>query len=458
MISGKVGAPVDETLANTFSMLRNLQVAAKLGGAIISSVTDLGTVAMNTGYNRLPYWQLVKDVAGQSSKDTRDFMSAHGMIADSIASSINRWSGDNLGTNWSGHLAGATMKWSLMNAWTDGLRQGFTLSMNAGLAKMAKSQWADLAEFDRSRLTRAGITEADWSALNSIAPTQFKGRELLTPQAIKESGHANADAIAAKVFGFIHDESEFAVVNPDMAARAVITQGGQQAGTWNGEIARTVAQFKSFPISMITRHWKRLFEGDQDASGAPMLANRAAYAFALMATTTGLGAVAVQTKQVMQGKDPIDMERGRFWAKALAQGGGLSIAGDLFLIDPATSMGDSSATLAKNILGPTFGAVVGDLLVKNVIENAWQAADGKDTHWEAELANWAKAQTPGASLWWVRPMLEHGVTNQLNESMSPGYLARMKQRAQKDFGQKYWWAPGDTFPARAPDIGAAVGQ
>jgi hypothetical protein len=170
-----------------------------------------------------------------------------------------------------------------------------------------------------------------------------------------------------------------------------------------------------------------------------------------------LGAIAVQTKQVMQGKDPIDMDRGRFWAKALAQGGGLSIAGDLFLIDPANSATDSATTAIKNLAGPTIGTAT-DLLLKNVVENVWQAAEGKDTHWEAELANWAKAQTPGASLWWVRPMLEHGVTNQLNESMSPGYLARMKQRAQKDFGQKYWWAPGDTLPARAPDLGAAIGQ
>lgn len=455
MITGKVGAPVDQTLANTFSMVRNLQTSAKLGGAVISSVTDLGTLAMNTGYNRLPYWQLVKDIGSQASKETRDWMSSHGMIAESTANEINRWSGDHMGSNWSGKLANSVLKWSLLNAWTDGLRQGFTMSMNAGLAKMAKSEWGALSGFDQSRLTRAGINEADWKVLNSIEPEQFKGRELMTPQAIKASEHKDANSIAAKVFGFIHDESEYAVVNPDLATRAIITQGGTQAGTWNGEIARTVAQFKSFPIAMVTRHWARMLEGDHDAQGAPMLANRALYSFALMATATGLGAVATQEKQILQGKDPIDMSKPRFWLKALAQGGGLSIAGDLFLVDPASSSTDAATTAIKNLAGPTVGTVT-DLALKVITENIWQAAEGKDTHWEAEAVQWAKAQTPALNLWWLKPMVEHGFTNAMNESLSPGYLSRVQQRAYKDFHQQYWWSPKDQLPQRAPDLGAAV--
>lgn len=460
MVTGKVGAPVDETLARTGEMVRNLQVAAKLGGAVISSVTDLGTLAITTGYNRLPYWQLVKDIGTQISpfkngKEARQFMSAHGMIAESVASAMNRWSGDNLGSAWSGKLANSMMRLSLLNAWTDGLRQGFTMTMNAGLARWVKTDWGSLSEFDRSHFTRAGITEADWKLLRETPPTVFKGRELLTPQSILDAG--GSSDLAAKVFGFIHDESEFAVVNPDMRTRAIVTAGGMQAGTYPGEIARTVMQFKSFPIAMITRHWSRMLDGDHDAAGAPLLANRAVYGFALLAAVTGLGAIATQEKQLLQGKDPIDMTKGRFWAKALAQGGGFGIAGDLFLIDPASGFADTATTAIKNLAGPTVGSAA-DLALKAITENIWQAAEGKDTHWEAELFNWAKGQTPGASLWWLRPMLDHGFVNALNESMSPGYLARVQQRAAKDWGQQYWWAPRDTLPARAPDLAAAGGR
>lgn len=459
MISGKTGAPVNESLSKTMDMVRSLQVSAKLGGAVISSVTDLGTLVMNTGYNRLPYWQLVKDIGRNMTGAGKEFMSAHGMIAESVASSINRWSGDNIGNNWSGRIANSVMRLSLLNAWTDGLRQGFTMSMNAGLARMAKKQWSALSEFDQSRLTRSGITESDWGVLNGVRPTNFKGRELLTPQSIKASGHADADSIAAKVFGFIHDESEFAVVNPDLTTRAITTFGGQAAGTVGGEIARTVMQFKSFPIAMVSRHWGRLLEGDHDAQGAPMLANRTAYAMALMATTVGLGAIATQEKQILAGKDPIDMtgqHAGRFWARAVAQGGAFSIVGDLFLMDPGNGT-DMATNAFKTALGPS-AATVTDLLLKNIAENVWQSSQGKDTHWQAELFAWAKAQTPAGNLWWLKPMVEHGFANSVNEVLSPGYLARVQQRAMKDWGNRYWWNPREGAPSRGPDMERAFGK
>ncbi len=457
MISGVTGAPKNEPLANTMQMVRNFQVASKLGAAVVSSVTDLGTLAMTTGYNRLPYWQLIKDIGANFTKDGREFMASHGMIAESLASTVNRWSGDNIGATWSGKMANSVMKLSLLNAWTDGLRQGFTMSMNAGLARMAEKQWGALNEFDRSRLTRAGITESDWTVLNGIAPENYKGRKLLTPQTIKASGHEQANSIAAKVFGLIHDESEFAVVNPDLATRAISTFGGQQAGTAAGEIARTVMQFKSFPIAMMTRHWSRLFEGDHGADGAPLMANRVAYGMALAATTAGLGAIATQEKQLLAGKDPIDMTKGRFWAKAIAQGGGLSIFGDLFLIDPANSATDSATTAIKNLAGPTVGTVT-DLALKSITENIWQEMEGKDSHWQAELFAWGKGQIPGANLWWLKPMIEHGMTNAWNEGMSPGYLSRVQQRSQKDWGNRFWWKPDEGMPGRAPDLEAALGK
>lgn len=455
IINGEVGTPKNEALARTGMMVRNIQTAAKLGGAVISSVTDLGTLAITAGYHRLPYWQLLKDIGAQTSREAREFMSTHGMIAESVSDAMNRWSGDHLGTNWSGKLANSVMKWSLLNAWTDGLRQGFTLTMNAKLADMAKRGWDQLDAADRSRFERAGITAEDWAALNNVKPVRFRDRELLTPDAIREAGN---DALAQKVFGFIVDESEYAVINPDLTTRAVVTFGGQQAGTIPGELARTVMQFKSFPVAMMTRHWRRMMEGDLLPGVDSVAANRVAYGTALLFTSMALGMVAFQSKQVLQGKDPVDVdENPRVWLRALAQGGGLAIAGDLFLLDPAEARGDGYATLAKNILGPTFGSA-GELGLKVISENIWQAAQGKDTDWEAELFSWAKSNTPGQSLWWAKPAMDHSFMNAVHENLSPGYLGRAKKRAQKSWGQDYFWAPEDSFPERAPDIAKAFGQ
>jgi hypothetical protein len=458
MISGRVGAPVDESIAEAFSMVRNVMTAAKLGGAVISSFSDLGTLAINAGYNRLPYWQLIKDIGAQSSKPVREWMDTHGMVAEASMRSLERWSSENLGNNWSGHLSNAVMRWSLLEAWTDGLRQGFHLSMNAKMGELSRLPWDKLTEFDRTRLQRAGITGDDWGKLNGVPLEAYEGRQLLTPQGIKAAGH---QGLAEKVFGFIAEEGETAVTNPDMAARAVATFGGQQAGTYAGEIARTVTQFKSFPISMFTRHWSRMMAGDMGADGAPAAANRLVYGSALMVSLLGLGALSYQAKQLLQGKDPISMDPttgvgARFWARSLATGGGLGIAGDMILVDPQGGSGDATSTMVKNLAGPAVGTAT-ELLAKDVVENAWQAAEGKDTHWQAELLQWARSNTPGASVWWVKPMLEHGFLNAVNENLSPGYLSKQQERAYKDWHQRYWWKPRDTLPSREPDLSAAGG-
>jgi hypothetical protein len=54
-------------------------------------------------------------------------------------------------------------------------------------------------------------------------------------------------------------------------------------------------------------------------------------------------------------------------------------------------------------------------------------------------------------------MWEHWVLHNLQEAANPGYLARMQKRAQKDWNQGFYWAPGEALPDRAPDFGNAFG-
>ena len=191
-----------------------------------------------------------------------------------------------------------------------------------------------------------------------------------------------------------------------------------------------------------------------------MLGNRLAYAGALLVTTTALGAMSLQAKQVVSGKDPIDMtgnHAAKFWLKALAQGGGLSIVGDTLLSDPGDSPGGMASGALKTAAGPVFGSF-GELLLKVGAENVWQAAAGKQTHAGAEALQWAKSHLPFVNIWYAKAALDHMVIQSLQENLSPGYLGRMKQRAQKEWGQGFWWQPGKAQPDRAPNLGKAVGQ
>ncbi|WP_162579169.1 hypothetical protein [Variovorax sp. PBS-H4] len=460
-INGTAGTPQSAKLAQIGTDARNIQTFGKLGSAVISSITDLGTFAVTTGFNKLSYWDAIANIGkSAASKDARDFMTTHGIIAESMIGDMNRWTGDNIRQTWSGRLANSTMKLSLMNAWTDTLRRAFSLTMMQGMARLSKTEWGKLGEWDRTHLERKGITEADWQVITKAELTHFQGKDHLTPEAIRATGHERADEVVAKVLGLIQDESEYAVLNPDLATKTIASGGATQRGTIRGELARSVMQFKSFPIAMVSRHWRRMLEAPKVTDGsAPVLANRVMYAGALMLSTTALGAIALQAKQIIGGKDPIDMQgehAGKFWAKAVAQGGGLSIVGDFLLNDPADQPGDSLGNLTKTAAGPALGAV-GDLAGKT-LTNAYKAAKGKPTHAAAEGLQWVRSNTPYTGIWYARAALDHAGMHALQENLSPGYLSKMKQRASKDFGQQYWWNPGTGGPDRAPDMAKAVGQ
>jgi hypothetical protein len=456
LISGKTGMAENGNIAQISQDLRNIQVFGKLAGAVLSSVTDMGTYFVTTGFNKLSYWEAIKNIGKQFDGDTRDFLTMHGVIAESMVSNLNRWSGDNIKNTWSGRLANSTMKLSLMNAWTDTLRRAFSMTMMNGLARMSKSEWSALSEWDRTHLVRKGITEADWDVIRAGQLTQYSGADFLTPEAIHASGHARANEVVAKVLGLITDESEYAVLNPDLATKATASAGGISRGTVRGELARSVMQFKSFPIAMISRHWRRMLDAPS-VDGAPMLANRLMYGAAMMTSLTALGAVAFQTKQLVQGKDPIDMTTPKFWTRAMAQGGGMGIVGDFLLTDPTENPGDATANAIKNVAGPTVGSAF-DIGYKLGVENIYEAANDKDTHFAAESIRTARSHLPYVNLWYAKAALDHAGLHALQESVSPGYLSRMQQRARRDWNQDYWWNPGTGAPDRAPDMTAIGGN
>jgi hypothetical protein len=457
LISGKTGMAENGNLAQIAQDARNIQVFGKLAGAVLSSITDVGTYFVTTGFNKLSYWESIKNIGKQFDGDTRDFLTMHGIIADSMVSNLNRWSGDNIRNNWSGRLANSTMKLSLMNAWTDTLRRAFSMTMMGGLAKMSKTDWKGLSEWDRSHLSRKGITEADWQVIRSGKLTAHDGADFLTPEAIRASGDARADEVVAKVLGLITDESEYAVINPDLATKAWSSGAGLSRGTVRGEMARSVMQFKSFPWAMISRHWRRMLDAPQGLDGAPAIANRLMYGATMMTSLTMLGGIAYQNKQIVQGKDPVDMTTPKFWMRAMAQGGGLGIVGDFLLTDPTENPGDATANAIKNLAGPTLGSVF-DIGYKLGVENIYEAAKDKETHFAAETVRTLRGHLPYVNLWYAKAALDHAGLHALQENLSPGYLGKMQRRAQKDWDQDYWWKPGTNGPDRGPDLTAIGGN
>ncbi|WP_250464230.1 hypothetical protein [Caballeronia sp. GAFFF2] len=463
MVSGKAATPADANIAKIAGAARAIESAGKLQATLLSSITDLPLLFVTTGFNKLPYFDLIRNVTHVAADaDTRDFLTMHGIIAESIASDLNRWSGDSLRGDLPGKLANSTQKLSLLRAWTDSLRGGFSLTMQAAMARLAKTDWQALTEYDRWRMENHGLGEDDWNLIRQATPTQFKGREFMTPQAIRAVDDPRAVEVLTKYQAMIIDESETAILNPDLKVRTVASWGGSQAGTMRGELARAVMQFKSFPLAIITRHWQRLFDTPAGLEGAPLASNKLAYGSALTIAMTALGAIAVQAQQIAAGKDPIDMTQKKFWLAAATKGGGLGFLGDVLLRD---STDDNSPQQGLfELLGPTFGTVAQAYeLTKGNID---KSIAGKQTHAGAEALRLARGHLPFTNLWYARAALDHAFLNALSENLSPGYLGRMQARAQREFAQQYYWAPDSgsllkgtmSSPSRGPDLGAAIGN
>ena len=455
VLSGASAAPKYAQVAGVMRHARNIETFGKLQGAVLSSITDLGTYAVTVGYNRLPYFSSLANIGKAVGKDAKAFMNAHGFMAESLISDMNRWAGENIAQNWSGRIANATMRLSLMNAWTDTLRRGFQMSMMQGMGRMRSKAWGQLTEWDRYHLTRKGLTADDWSVIQAAQPVTWRGSEFVTPDAIYATNDPRAGEVVAKFLGAITDESEIAVLNPDLTTRAITTGGGMQAGTAGGELARSMAQFKSFPIAMLSRHWRRILD-TPELDGRPMAANRLAYAGALLGLSTALGAIAFQSKQVVSGKDPVDMTTAKFWSRAFVQGGGLGFMGDMLLNDPADGAYGGPFEKGLGMAGPLGGSV--GQAMDLTITNTHELNQGKNTHAGAEAMRFVRSHAPLVNLWYAKAALDHAGLQAMQEAASPGYLSRIKNKARKDWRQEYWWEPGTGTPDRAPDLAAVAGD
>lgn len=459
VLNGNSGTVANVRLAEIAQGARNIEVFGKLGSAFISSITDIPTYFVTTGFNRLNLGASVANLVRAFGGDTRDYANRAGLVAESVISDMNRWAESNIGRGWTAKLANATMKASLLEAWTDALRRGFSVTMMGALGKMSRGEWSALDAGDRARLARQGITETDFNVWRLAKPESWRGSDMLTMQTLRAIPEADLEAAGltlrdqnravSKLLGAIVDESEFASLNQDLQTRAAVTRSTQK-GTITGEMLRSIALFKGFPMSMISRHLSRVVEqwraGDKVSS--------VAYGAGLAVGLTIFGALAIEMKDLVNGKDPRAMDSGKFWGAAFAQGGGIGIFGDLLY----TGLGGDNRAGSPNwasFAGPVFGSVVD--LANLTVGNAGQAAQGKNTHFGAETIRFAKSHMPFVNLWYAKAAIDHAGLQDLQEYLSPGYLGRMRRRAQKDWGQDYWWRPGAGTPNRAPNFGSVVG-
>jgi hypothetical protein len=452
-VAGNREPPPNRRLAQAASMVRSWLTASKLGSAAITSISDEGTLHLTGRVNNLPPLQLfLNELRTLNPLDATEKRLAQraGLLAHTMADEIDRFGTDTLGSHIPDKIANAVMRMSGLNKITEARRRAFAVTMMDAIGALTRNT-ATVSALDPAdwRILRSkGITDTEWSTWRAATPDTWRGNDtVLTPDAIYRIPDAVLQRIdpnvpprvlreraASKLLAVVLEEQDIAVIEPGAHERTLV-QGGTVSGTIKGELVRSFFQFKTFPISMIARHWQRGMGLYSTTAG------KAGYIATLVAAQTVLGAVAMEINDIVSGRDPRSLNPGnehggRNWLAAVLKGGSLGLYGD-FLFADTTQYGRS---LLAALAGPAAGFAedVDQLTRVNIL----QAMRGEETDAGAEAARFLKGYTPGSSLWYTKAALDRMVFQQMQEYFSPGYLARAKAKARQHYDTTYWWDPG----------------
>lgn len=443
-VAGNNPPPYSRFWANFMSDIRSVLSAAKLGSSPISAIADNGTLYMTARVNGIPAIKVfLNQVRGFNLLDSteKDLARRAGLMVRSMTDDVNRFGSDIMGPRWSSKMSAFFMRASGQSALDQVQRRAFAVSMMDTIGSLTRKH-ADISQLDPDDfrfLVSKGITPEEWAIWTQATPESWgHNHTVLTPEAIyRVPGVSDLakERAATKLLAVTLEEGNIAVIEPGARERADMTSGSR-AGTFKGELLRSIFLFKSFPHAMFKRHIERglqAFDGWQSKAG---------YLASLLAMQTVFGAIALELNDLLSGRDPRSLnplsDHGpRNLIAAVLKGGALGVYGD-FLFDESGASGRSPVeTLAGPVAG-TLAAFAG-LTQGNVV----QALRGDETHAGAELARFIRGITPGSNLWYLKAATDHLIFNQMQEFFSPGYLASAQQRAYRNAGTTYWWAPRD---------------
>lgn len=473
-ITGHNRRVVNMNLALFGSSLRQFQTSTKLGGALLSSFSDAGTQMLTRKFNGLPAMGTMKDILAQmnpADPEIREMARRSGLISDEFIGRANasaRMAGDELfggrlakadenspfverfdqkaenvlnrANEVTGRLADATMRASLLNAWTISGREVMGMEFFSAISTYAPKAFDELDPNFRRFLERYGMGEADWDTIRATPRHEWKGMKWIRPQDMADG------ALSDRLMEAVLSEIDFAVPTGGVRQRAIVN--ALPRGSIGGELWRTGMQFKMFPITVMTMHGARMLS-------QATLGGAAGYGVAFLGITTLAGALSVQLSETSKGRDPMKMDNPDFWGKAMLKGGGLGIYGDLI----NNAQGQYGQDMGDLVKGPSWSTAqnVNDLVMGR--EKAVKGGAPGEKENKRDLARFLKRETPVvSSLWYTRLAFERLFIDQLEEWQGNDVEASRKRaakRAEKD-GTQFYWEPGKTAPNRAPDWSNAL--
>lgn len=441
-------------IVNTFAAVNNILVSSYLGSAsLLAMSTDTFTSSLTKLFNKTPgafslrqYLKLMNPL----NKADKSFAIRSGLIAENATSQAfaqTRFIGDIMGPRLTRRISDTVLRASLLSPHTQATRWAFGMELFGAYADNAGKGFEELPFKDM--LKRHGITADDWDAFRKTTPMMHKGSAFLRPDDVlarTDLSETDRLKLADKFMEVVLEEREFAVPTASLRGKTALT-GATRPDTIRGQLLRSFALFKNFPVTIMMLHGRR---GLQQSTTQ----GKAAYFAAFGAGMTMAGGLALQAREISKGRDPIDMSRKEFWAKAALTGGGMGVWGD-FLFSGINRFGGGPTETAAGPVVDFLGEGI-NLTIGNVVE----FLSGKDTKLPQEIVQFARRHTPGTNIWYARAVLQRMVWDRLQKEVDPkAYqkFQRIRTKLRNDTGQSEWWRSGQSSPSRAPDLSSAFG-
>ena len=435
----------NETWALLGSIARMSQTLANMGGAILSAPSDIAFRAAEFRYQGGNLLQAYLDtpislLRGATSSDAERNAQFRMLAAgaEGMAAKIaGRFQAGDTVPGVLSKAANLLFKIQGLTYWTDSQRAGLKVMMAQHLGEQKGKSFDQLKPELRRVLEQYGIDDADWSALRAAEWPTVNGNPYLTAKTVDDVPNTAIpdgrgisewrEATALKLYAYFQDRASFGILQPGARERAILRQG-TLPGTPEGEAFRFFAQFKAFPVAVITKAWGRELYGGQGGYG------QVAGLIHIAVATTLLGYAGMAFKDLAKGREPRDPTDWKTWKAAFLQGGGGGIWGD-FVLGEFSRFG---RTPVETAAGPLAGDVAAFFDLVN------RAKRGDDM--AAQSAKFVIDNFPYANLFYTRLALDYLFLYQIQETLNPGFLRRMEDRIKRDNNQQFILSPAQAIP------------
>lgn len=458
-LNGAGQAPENLRLAIVGRSIRAMEVLSKLGGIVLSALSDGSFAAQRmkrAGGTYLDgYGGLLGGVARLQGEERKAVADALDVGARSAAAHLTaRFAASDGPLGWFSWAQRTFFKVSGFEFWMDGAREGLAATLSNVWGRQADRAWSALEAGTREDLQRFGLDEASWDLLRAGAQTLSDGRRYLTTDAVdladadgllawsgmtgEGAVEASREALRLRMQTMVQSVLDDTLTEARARERVGLTRG-LKPGTVGGEAMRLFTQFWSFSQAVLGRHIAPALRGYAGQSPVALMAH-------LIVASTALGYLSLQMKQLVKGRELRSLENddgenlmGSLFIASLLQGGGLGIYGD-FLFGEANRNG-LPATLSS-FAGPAVGD--GEKLFAIVNKAVWGDPDDKADA-GGDFAKFAITSLPGANLWYTRWALDYLVLYRMQEAMSPGYLERFERRVEDQTGAGFLLPPSEAI-------------